>query len=78
MVLGRFYGFIGKILGEDKPHIDELQDPVDFESGVFLDCAISWVYVSVDESFHVELSRLELLFFVKDVLEVRGDNEKHN
>lgn len=50
MVLSEIYKLIGRLLGEDKPP-DELGDPIDFESGVFLDCGISWVHVS-DNSLH--------------------------
>lgn len=39
------YKAIGNILGENKD-LEEISDPLDFESGFFLDCAIYWVYVS--------------------------------
>ncbi|CAH1989877.1 unnamed protein product [Acanthoscelides obtectus] len=43
MVLGWFYDAIARIFGDDSKE-EELGDPLDFDSGPFLDCGISWVY----------------------------------
>ncbi|KAG5867799.1 hypothetical protein JTB14_009562 [Gonioctena quinquepunctata] len=42
-MVSRIYQAIANLLGDDKS-TDELGDPLDFESGPFLDCGISWVY----------------------------------
>lgn len=44
-MLNHIYKAIGNILGEPK-ELDDISDPLDFESGLFLDCAIYWVQVS--------------------------------
>lgn len=41
------YKAIGNIFGENKD-LEEFGDPLEFESGFFLDCAIFWVYVSIE------------------------------
>lgn len=43
-MFSRILNAIGNWLGGEKP-APESGDPIDFESGPFLDCAISWVYV---------------------------------
>lgn len=45
-MLKRLYSTIGQIFGENKS-IEDYGDPLDFESGFLLDCAIYWVYVSI-------------------------------
>lgn len=45
----RIFDAIGKKFGDEKPPSD-LGDPLEFESGPFLDYAISWVYVSLKRS----------------------------
>ncbi|KAH1004929.1 hypothetical protein HUJ05_005694 [Dendroctonus ponderosae] len=43
-MFSRFLSAIGDWFGDEKPPAD-LGDPLDFESGPFLDYAISWVYI---------------------------------
>lgn len=39
------YKLIGNLFGENND-LEDFGDPLEFESGFFLDCAIYWVYVS--------------------------------
>lgn len=51
----RIFDAIGKKFGDEKPPSD-LGDPLDFESGPFLDYAISWVYVSFNSKSRLDVN----------------------
>lgn len=43
-MLSSIFTALGRLFGDEIPP-PEIGDPLEFESGLFLDCAISWVHV---------------------------------